>query len=43
MARPVREILGENVLPLRISEPPKVNGGRAADGSAHTQVGLLLI
>ncbi|XP_044464324.1 probable ADP-ribosylation factor GTPase-activating protein AGD14 isoform X2 [Mangifera indica] len=37
MARPVREILGENVLPLRISEPPKVNGGRAADGSAHAQ------
>ncbi|XP_044471902.1 probable ADP-ribosylation factor GTPase-activating protein AGD14 isoform X2 [Mangifera indica] len=37
MVRPVREILGENVLPLRITEPPKANGGRAADGSTHTQ------
>ncbi|KAG7989018.1 hypothetical protein I3843_03G217100 [Carya illinoinensis] len=37
IVRPVREILGDNVLPLRISEPPKANGGRAADGSAHTQ------
>ncbi|KAJ0029974.1 hypothetical protein Pint_13136 [Pistacia integerrima] len=37
IVRPVREILGENVLPLRISEPPKANGGRAADGSTHTQ------
>jgi hypothetical protein len=41
MVRPVREILGENVIPLRISEPPKANGGRAADGSAHTLVRLL--
>ncbi|KAK1550582.1 hypothetical protein Q3G72_021514 [Acer saccharum] len=37
MVRPVREILGENVMPLRISEPPKANGGRVADGSVHTQ------
>jgi len=41
MVRPVREILGENVIPLRISEPPKANGGRAADGSAPTLVRLL--
>ncbi|XVE70365.1 hypothetical protein DITRI_Ditri10aG0066800 [Diplodiscus trichospermus] len=32
MVRPVREILGENVIPLRISEPPKGNGGRTVDG-----------
>ncbi|XP_027357949.1 probable ADP-ribosylation factor GTPase-activating protein AGD14 isoform X2 [Abrus precatorius] len=37
MVRPVREILGENVVPLRISEPPKPNSGRAVDGSALTQ------
>ncbi|XP_041007423.1 LOW QUALITY PROTEIN: probable ADP-ribosylation factor GTPase-activating protein AGD14 [Juglans microcarpa x Juglans regia] len=37
MVRPVREILGENVLPLRIIEPPKANERRAADGSAHAQ------
>ncbi|GMI97709.1 NSP (nuclear shuttle protein)-interacting GTPase [Hibiscus trionum] len=32
VARPVREILGENVVPLRISEPPKANGSRTIDG-----------
>lgn len=37
MVRPVREILGENVMPLRISEPPKANGGRSVDGFSHTQ------
>ncbi|XP_061344978.1 probable ADP-ribosylation factor GTPase-activating protein AGD14 isoform X2 [Gastrolobium bilobum] len=37
VVRPVRDILGENVVPLRISEPPKTNSGRAADGSAITQ------
>ncbi|XVF88499.1 hypothetical protein PTKIN_Ptkin19aG0055900 [Pterospermum kingtungense] len=31
VVRPVREILGENVIPLRISEPPKPNGGRTID------------
>ncbi|KAL3021884.1 hypothetical protein AAZX31_05G217100 [Glycine max] len=35
--RPVREILGENVVPLRISEPPKTNSGQATNGSALTQ------
>ncbi|XP_004512854.1 uncharacterized protein [Cicer arietinum] len=37
VVRPVREILGENVIPLRISEPPKANNGQAANGSALTQ------
>ncbi|KAE8658130.1 NSP-interacting GTPase, putative isoform 3 [Hibiscus syriacus] len=32
VARPIREILGENVMPLRISEPPKANGSRTIDG-----------
>lgn len=41
VVRPVRDILGENVVPLRIIEPPKTNSGRAADGSALTQVKLL--
>lgn len=41
VVRPVREILGENIVPLRIIEPPKGNGSRA-DGSAQTQVILLL-
>lgn len=40
VVRPVRDILGENVVPLRISEPPKTNSGRAVDGSALTQVKL---
>ncbi|XWS72002.1 hypothetical protein CRYUN_Cryun02cG0003300 [Craigia yunnanensis] len=31
VVRPVREILGENVIPLRIREPPKANGGRTVD------------
>ncbi|XP_047159547.1 probable ADP-ribosylation factor GTPase-activating protein AGD14 isoform X2 [Vigna umbellata] len=34
---PVREILGENVVPLRISEPPKTNGVQAANGSTLAQ------
>ncbi|XP_038698552.1 probable ADP-ribosylation factor GTPase-activating protein AGD14 isoform X2 [Tripterygium wilfordii] len=37
VVRPVREILGENVVPLRISEPPKPNLGKAADRSEPTQ------
>ncbi|TKY44667.1 ADP-ribosylation factor GTPase-activating protein AGD14 [Spatholobus suberectus] len=37
VVRPVREILGENVVPLRISEPPKPNSGRPADSSALSQ------
>ncbi|CAI9780382.1 unnamed protein product [Fraxinus pennsylvanica] len=34
---PIREILGENVSPLRVAEPPNATGGRTADGSIHTQ------
>ncbi|WVZ22889.1 hypothetical protein V8G54_001433 [Vigna mungo] len=37
VVRPVREILGENVVPLRISEPPKTNGVQAANGSTLPQ------
>ncbi|KAJ4847584.1 hypothetical protein Tsubulata_033378 [Turnera subulata] len=37
VVRPVREILGDNVIPLRISEPPKGNVGRTADAPAQTQ------
>ncbi|CAN1331239.1 Probable ADP-ribosylation factor GTPase-activating protein AGD14 [Linum perenne] len=38
VVRPVREILGDNVGPLRISEPPKPNAVRAAaDGFVATQ------
>ncbi|KAI4347145.1 hypothetical protein L6164_007987 [Bauhinia variegata] len=37
VVRPVRDILGENAVPLRISEPPKGGSGKAADNSALTQ------
>ncbi|PIA65178.1 hypothetical protein AQUCO_00100576v1 [Aquilegia coerulea] len=37
MVRPVREILGDDVPPLRVGEPPKANGGKAAESSARTQ------
>ncbi|XP_058722408.1 probable ADP-ribosylation factor GTPase-activating protein AGD14 isoform X1 [Vicia villosa] len=37
VGKPVQEILGENVVPLRISGPPKPNNGKAADASALTQ------
>ncbi|XP_019436655.1 PREDICTED: probable ADP-ribosylation factor GTPase-activating protein AGD14 [Lupinus angustifolius] len=37
VVRPVRDILGENVIPLRISDPPKPDSGGAAYGSALTQ------
>ncbi|KAK9706053.1 hypothetical protein RND81_07G101600 [Saponaria officinalis] len=37
VARPVRDILGENAKPLRISEPPKASGSRVAVGAAITQ------
>ncbi|CAI9755641.1 unnamed protein product [Fraxinus pennsylvanica] len=33
--RPVKDILGEKVLPLRIGERPKANDGREVDGSAR--------
>lgn len=41
VVRPVRDILGENAVPLRISEPPKTNSRKVSDGSALTQVKLL--
>ncbi|CAN6456329.1 unnamed protein product [Victoria cruziana] len=37
VVRPVREILGEDVPPLRVGDPPKLNGPKAADSSAHAQ------
>ncbi|KAE9613936.1 hypothetical protein Lal_00016447 [Lupinus albus] len=37
VVRPVRDILGENVVPLRIGEPPKPNSGRASNDSGLTQ------
>ncbi|XP_038695871.1 probable ADP-ribosylation factor GTPase-activating protein AGD14 isoform X2 [Tripterygium wilfordii] len=37
VVRPVREILGENIIRLRISEPPKANLGKAADCSEPTR------
>ncbi|XP_068337223.1 probable ADP-ribosylation factor GTPase-activating protein AGD14 [Pyrus communis] len=37
IVRPVREILGENTIPLRIIEPPKANSARATDSSVHAQ------
>lgn len=42
IVRPVREILGDSVSPLRVIEPPKTNGGRsAAGGSMLTQVWII--
>lgn len=38
VVRPVREILGENVIPLKIVEPPRANGARTTDSSLQTQV-----
>ncbi|KAL0337439.1 UNVERIFIED_CONTAM: putative ADP-ribosylation factor GTPase-activating protein AGD14 [Sesamum calycinum] len=37
IVRPVRDILGENVSPLRVIEPPKATGVKLTDGSAQTQ------
>ncbi|XP_031489591.1 probable ADP-ribosylation factor GTPase-activating protein AGD14 isoform X1 [Nymphaea colorata] len=37
VVRPVRDILGEDVPPLKVGDPPKLNGPKAADGSAHAQ------
>ncbi|XP_068647154.1 probable ADP-ribosylation factor GTPase-activating protein AGD14 isoform X2 [Aristolochia californica] len=37
LVRPVRDILGEDVPPLRVGEPPKANGGRVSDGPARTK------
>ncbi|KAL1554878.1 putative ADP-ribosylation factor GTPase-activating protein AGD14 [Salvia divinorum] len=32
VARPVRDILGDNISPLRVIEPPKATGGKSNDG-----------
>ncbi|KAL8136897.1 hypothetical protein V2J09_002898 [Rumex salicifolius] len=37
VVRPVRDILGENVTPLRVIEPPKVISGKVSHGFPHTQ------
>lgn len=37
IVRPVRDILGERVSPLRVIEPLKVDGFRPSDGSLRTQ------
>ncbi|KAH6761606.1 hypothetical protein C2S52_019039 [Perilla frutescens var. hirtella] len=37
VVRPVRDILGDNVSPLRVIEPPKATGGRSTDGRPPTQ------
>ncbi|XP_057768108.1 probable ADP-ribosylation factor GTPase-activating protein AGD14 [Salvia miltiorrhiza] len=37
VVRPVRDILGDNVSPLRVIEPPKATGGKPIDGRAPTQ------
>ncbi|KAL2532664.1 NSP (nuclear shuttle protein)-interacting GTPase [Abeliophyllum distichum] len=34
---PIRELLGENVSPLRVAEPPNATGGRSTDGPVHTR------
>ncbi|KAL1563392.1 putative ADP-ribosylation factor GTPase-activating protein AGD14 isoform X1 [Salvia divinorum] len=37
VVRPVRDILGDNVSPLRVIEPPKATGGKSNDGRPPTQ------
>ncbi|TYH15205.1 hypothetical protein ES288_A05G024000v1 [Gossypium darwinii] len=37
VVRPMREILGENVIPLRINDPLNTNGGRTGDGPQAQQ------
>nr|XP_011458060.1 PREDICTED: probable ADP-ribosylation factor GTPase-activating protein AGD14 isoform X1 [Fragaria vesca subsp. vesca]XP_011458085.1 PREDICTED: probable ADP-ribosylation factor GTPase-activating protein AGD14 isoform X1 [Fragaria vesca subsp. vesca] len=37
MVRPVRDILGDKTIPLRIIEPPKANSVRATEGPVVTQ------
>lgn len=36
VVRPVRDILGDNVPPIRIAEPPKANSGRATQRTASS-------
>ncbi|XP_071729500.1 uncharacterized protein [Rutidosis leptorrhynchoides] len=37
IVRPVRDILGDSVSPLRVIEPPRANGSRPVDVSLQTQ------
>ncbi|KAK8913747.1 putative ADP-ribosylation factor GTPase-activating protein AGD14 [Platanthera zijinensis] len=37
MVRPVRDILGSDIPPLRVGELPKTNGGKASNSSSETQ------
>eukprot|EP00262_Sarcandra_glabra_P002995 TRINITY_DN1342_c0_g1_i1.p1 TRINITY_DN1342_c0_g1~~TRINITY_DN1342_c0_g1_i1.p1 ORF type:complete len:722 (-),score=138.14 TRINITY_DN1342_c0_g1_i1:441-2483(-) len=37
VVRPVRDILGADIPPLRIGDPPKSTAGKLVDGSVHTQ------
>ncbi|KAG6413823.1 hypothetical protein SASPL_126538 [Salvia splendens] len=37
VVRPVRDILGDNVSPLRVIEPPKATGGKSNDGRPPAQ------
>ncbi|XP_010532839.1 PREDICTED: probable ADP-ribosylation factor GTPase-activating protein AGD14 [Tarenaya hassleriana] len=37
VVRPIREILGDSVVPLRVGEPPKPDGNRNTDASAHAK------
>lgn len=41
--RPVRDILGENAIPLRVIEPTKVSGGKTSEGFPPTQVRLIAV
>ncbi|CAN8232343.1 unnamed protein product [Cochlearia groenlandica] len=38
VVRPVREILGDSVIPLRIGEPPKPHVNQNTDASAHAKL-----
>lgn len=43
IVRPVRDILGENVSPLRVIEPPpRATVGKSTDGLANAQVKVIL-
>ncbi|KAG8367406.1 hypothetical protein BUALT_Bualt16G0068600 [Buddleja alternifolia] len=37
VVRPVRDILGDNISPLRVIEPPKPIVGKSTDGSVHSR------
>lgn len=43
VVRPVRDILGDNVSPLRVIEPPKAIVGKSIDPPPYTQVNIFPI